>query len=42
MSLLSKNPPPVPKLNRKRAMFVLSRIDEILAWEQRKEADKDT
>src|SRR3954452_9317570 len=42
MSLLSKNPPPIPKLNRKRAMFVLSKIDEILAWEQRKEAEKDT
>jgi len=42
MSLLSKNPPPAPKLNRKRAMFVLSKIDEILAWEQRKEAEKDT
>jgi len=42
MSLLSKTPPPSPKLNRKLAMFVLSKIDEILAWEQRKEADKDT
>src|SRR5438067_1222082 len=42
MSLLSKNPPPDPKLNRKRAMFVLSKIDEILAWEQRKEAEKDS
>jgi len=42
MSLLSKNPPPAPKLNRKRAMFVLSKIDEILNWEQRKEAEKDT
>jgi len=42
MNLLSKNPPPAPKLNRKRAMFVLSKIDEILAWEQRKEVEKDT
>jgi len=42
MSLLSKNPPELPKLNRKRAMFVLSQIDEILAWEQRKETEKDT
>lgn len=42
MSLLSKNPPPAPKLNRKRALFVLSKIDQILAWEQRKEAEKDT
>jgi len=23
-----------PKLNEKRALFVLSKIDEILAWEQ--------
>jgi len=28
-----------PKLNRRRALFVLSKIDEILAWEQRKETD---
>ena len=26
-----------PKLNRRRALFVLTKIDEILAWEQRKE-----
>src|SRR5690242_11161120 len=32
----------VPKLNQKRAMFVLSKIDEILAWERRQEAEKDT
>ena len=31
-----------PKLNPKRALFVLSKIDEILAWERRKEAEKDT
>jgi hypothetical protein len=31
-----------PKLNRKRALFVLTKIDEILAWEKRKEAEKDT
>jgi len=31
-----------PKLNRKRAMFVLTRIDEILAWEQRNETERDT
>jgi hypothetical protein len=32
----------LPKLNPRRAQFVLSKIDEILAWEQRKEAEKDT
>jgi len=31
-----------PKLNEKRAMFVLSKIDQILAWEKRQDADKDT
>jgi hypothetical protein len=31
-----------PKLNHRRALFVLSKIDEILAWEQRKQAERDT
>ena len=31
-----------PKLNRERALFVLGKIDEILAWEQRKDAERDT
>jgi hypothetical protein len=31
-----------PRLNRRRALFVLSKIDEILAWEQRKETERDT
>jgi len=31
-----------PKLNRKRAEFVLTKIDEILAWEQRRETERDT
>jgi len=31
-----------PKLNRKRAQFVLTKIDEILAWEQGKETERDT
>src|SRR5436190_22206574 len=42
MSFASKNPPLAPRLNQRRAMFVLARIDEILAWEQRKEAEKDS
>ena len=41
-SFITKNPPVLPKLNRRRAQFVLTKIDEILAWEQRKEAEKDT
>ena len=41
-SLRTRNPPMLPKLNRKRALFVLTKIDEILAWEQRKEAERDT
>ncbi|MFQ6029310.1 MAG: hypothetical protein ACE5Q6_17680 [Dehalococcoidia bacterium] len=31
-----------PKLNRRRALFVLSRIDDILAWERRVEHERDT
>src|SRR5437588_1143373 len=31
----------LPKLNRKRALFLLTKIDEILAWEKRKEAERD-
>jgi hypothetical protein len=31
-----------PKLNRRRALEVLSRIDEILAWEARHENERDT
>jgi hypothetical protein len=31
-----------PKFNERRALFVLGKIDEILAWEQRKEAERDT
>src|SRR5271169_3827179 len=31
-----------PKINRKRALFVLTKIDEILAWERQKEAERDT
>jgi hypothetical protein len=41
-SLRTENPPTLPRLNRRRALFVLTKIDEILAWEQRKEAEKDT
>ncbi|HSZ01559.1 MAG TPA: hypothetical protein VK788_18820 [Terriglobales bacterium] len=32
----------LPKLNRRRAMFVLTKIDEILAWERQKDAERDT
>ena len=31
-----------PKLNRKRALFVLTKIDEILAWETQKDTERDT
>ena len=41
-SLHTNNPPMLPKLNRRRAMFVLTKIDEILMWEQQKEAERDT
>jgi hypothetical protein len=32
----------LPKLNHRRALFVLTKIDEILAWEKKKEAERDT
>ena len=32
----------LPKLDRKRALLVLSKIDEILDWEKRNEAERDT
>src|SRR5262252_2250404 len=30
-----------PEINRRRALFVLGRIDEILSWEKSKEQEKD-
>jgi len=41
-SLRTDHPPMPPKLDRRRAEFVLTKIDEILAWEQRKEKERDT
>ena len=41
-SLLTRNPPVLPKLNRRRALFVLTKIDEILSWEKKNEAERDT
>jgi hypothetical protein len=41
-SLITKNPPMPPKFNRRRALFVLGKIDEILAWEQQRETERDT
>jgi hypothetical protein len=41
-SLLTRNPPVLPKLNRRRALFVLTKIDEILSWERKSEAERDT
>jgi len=31
-----------PRLNRRRALFVLSKIDELLAWERDTERERDT
>jgi hypothetical protein len=42
MSLNTKNPPVGPKLNEKRARFVLSKIDQILDWERQTDRDRDT
>jgi hypothetical protein len=41
-SLLTKNPPVLPKLNHRRALFVLTKIDQILSWEKKNEAERDT
>src|SRR5271154_2915513 len=30
-----------PEINRRRAVFVLGRIDQILSWEKSKEQEKD-
>jgi hypothetical protein len=31
-----------PKLNRRRAVFVLSKIDEILSWEKATDRERDS
>jgi len=31
-----------PKLNRRRALLVLEKIDEILHWERQTEQERDT
>src|SRR2546430_13709781 len=41
-SFITRNPPMLPRLNRRRAEFVVTKIKEIVAWEQRKEVEKDT
>jgi len=41
-SLLTREQPVLPKLNRRRALFVLGKIDEILAWEKQRETERDT
>ena len=41
-NFFTRYPPMPPKLNRKRALFVLTKIDEILAWKRQKEAERDT
>jgi len=42
-SLITKDGPTAPpRLNRRRAQFVLSKIDQILAWEQGVERERDT
>src|SRR5712691_1668681 len=42
MTLRTNHTPLLPKLNRRRALFVLSKIDAILAWEQRVDRERDT
>ncbi len=42
MSLITNNPPLAPKLNEKRARFVLSKIDQILDWDRQTDRERDT
>jgi len=39
---ISRGAMETPEINRKRAVFVLGRIDEILSWDRAKEQEKDT
>jgi len=41
-SLITRDPPMLPKLDRRRALFVLSKIDQILAWEREMDSQRDT
>ena len=41
-NLVTRYPPMPPKLNRRRAEAVLSRIDAILAWEAQHDNERDT
>ena len=42
-NLRSSGPPPMaPKLNQRRALFVLEKINEILHWERTTERERDT
>ena len=41
-NLITRDPPMPPKLNHRRALFVLSKIDEILAWERAVNNQRDT
>jgi hypothetical protein len=40
-NLITKDVPMPPTLNRRRALFVLSKIDQILAWERDREDQRD-
>jgi len=40
-SFITRDPPMVPKLNHRRALFVLSKIDQILAWEHETENQRE-
>ena len=44
LTCLTNNGKPLvpPKLNQRRAVFVLSKIDEILAWEKATDRERDS
>jgi len=41
-SLITRDVPMPPKLNRRRALFVLAKIDQILSWEREVNNQRDT
>lgn len=41
-SFVLKQPPMLPQLNERRARFVLTKIDQILAWERGAQNERDT
>lgn len=39
---VTKDPPPLPKLDERRAQFVLSKVDQILAWDRSVDRERES